>query len=202
LKRALGDLGDPAVLAEARARFNRYVADPASLNAASRHTVLRIVAANADAAAWDQLHAMAKTAKSQLERQELYNLLGAAEDEALAQRALDLAVSGEPPATSVPGMVRSVSGRHPRLAFDFAVAHWDLIANLLEPSTQSGYMPRLIGNASDLALIAKLDAFAKDHIPADARQDVMKSEANVRYLAKVRTDRLPEVDRWLASHGG
>jgi hypothetical protein len=63
-------------------------------------------------------------------------------------------------------------------------------------------MPRLIGNASDLALIAKLDAFAKDHIPADARQDVMKSEANVRYLAKVRTDRLPEVDRWLASHGG
>jgi aminopeptidase N len=198
---ALGDLNDPAVVDEAKARFDRFAADPSSLNAAARNTVLRIVAVHADATTWDRLHAMAKSAKTELERQEFYNLLGAAQDTALAQRALDLAVSGEPAATTVPGMIRSVSNRHPELALDFAVAHWDQIANLLEPSTQSGYMPRLIGNASDLALIAKLDAFAKDHIPGNARQDLMKSEATVRYLAKVRADRLPEVDQWLGAHG-
>ena len=197
---ALGQLGDPAILAEAHRRFEGYVADPSSLNAATRRSVLRIVAVHADAATWDQLHALAKSAKSQLERQELYDLLGDAEDKGLAQRALDLAVSSEPPATTTPGMIRNVADLHPQLALDFAVAHWDQIANLLEPSTQSGYMPRLIGNASDLALIAKLDAFAKDHIPVGARQDVRKSEATVRYLAKVRTDRLPEVDQWLGAH--
>jgi aminopeptidase N len=197
---ALGQFDDPAVLAEARARFDRYIADPASLNAASRRVVLRIVAIHADAARWEQLHALAKSAKTQLERQELYSLLGNAADKALAQRALDLAISGEPPATTTPGMIQAVSILHPDMAFDFAAAHWDRIADLLEPTTQSGYMPRLIGNASDPALIAKLDAFAKDHIPANARQDLRKSEATVRYLAKVRTERLPEVDRWLGPH--
>jgi aminopeptidase N len=196
---ALGQLGDPAVLVEAHKRFENYVADPSSLNAATRRSVLRIVAVHADAATWDQLHTLAKSAKSQLERQELYGLLGDAEDKALAQRALDLAVSGEPPATTTPSMIRNVADLHPELAFDFAVAHWDQIANLLEPSTQSGYMPRLIGNASDLKLIAKLDAFAKDHIPSNARQDLRKSESTVRYLAKVRMDRLPEVDHWLGA---
>jgi aminopeptidase N len=198
---ALGQFDDPAVLAEAKRRFAAYVADPSSLTASTRRSVLQIVAIHADAAIWEQLHAMARSAKTQLERQELYGLLGAAEDPALARRALDLAVSGEPPATTMPGMIRAVSRRHAVMAFDFAVAHWDQIANLLEPSTQSGYMPRLIGNSSDLTLIAKLDAFAKDHIPANADQDLRKSESTVRYLAKVRKERLPEADQWLSTHG-
>jgi len=199
---ALGQLDDPAVLVEAHRRFEGYVADPSSLNAATRRTVLRIVAVHADAATWDQMHVMAKSAKTQLERQELYNLLGDAADKALARRALDLALSGEPPTTTTPSMMQSVSFLHPEMAFDFAAAHWDQIGKLLEPSTQSGYMPRLVGGSSDLKLIAKLDAFARDNIPQTARQDLRKSEATIRYLAKVRQDRLPEVDRWLKTKGG
>jgi aminopeptidase N len=124
------------------------------------------------------------------------------QDDGLAQRALDLAASGEPPATTMPGMIRMVSVRHPALAFTFAAAHWDQIAKVLEPTSQGSYMPRLIGNASDATLIPKLDAFAKDHIPESARQDLRKAEATIRYLAKVRAERLPEADKWIAAHGG
>ena len=196
---ALGDFGDPAVAAEARRRFAAFVADPTTLDAATRRTVLEIVAVRADAAAWDQIHALAKAAKSQLERREYYTLLGLAEDPALARRAMDLALSGEPEVTTAPGMIAAVSERHPEMAFDFAVAHWDEISKFLEPTTIAGAAPRLLANATDPALIPRLDAFAAAHIPAGARQDVLKTDATIRYLARIRTERLPQIDAWLAA---
>ena len=198
---ALGEFGDPDVLAEARKRFVRFAADPASLDAATRRTVLRVVAANADAAAWDQLHAMAQSAKTQVERQELYGLLAVAQDTTLVQRALDLALSGEPPKTTAPGMIGAAAGRHPALALNFAVSHWDQVETYLEPTSSARFVPRLAAGASDLQLIAKLDAFADKHIAATARQDLRKAEANIRYFAAQRKDRLPEVDQWLKALG-
>jgi aminopeptidase N len=199
---ALGDFGDVAVLAEAKKRFEQYVADEASFDAATRSIVLRAAAAHADQATWDQLHGMAKSAKTELERREFYGLLAAAEDTGLAQQALDLAVSGEPPATLGPRLINVVSGRHPEMAFDFAVAHWDKVGPMIEPASEQLYMPRLLRTGFDLKLIAKLDAFAKDRIPASARQGVDKADSLIRYLAKIRQERLPGVDRWVQSQGG
>ena len=198
---ALGDFGDEDVLAEARRRFARFVSDPASLDAATRRTVLRVVAAHADTAAWEQLHAMAQSAKTQVERQELYALLAVAEDPVLVQRALDLALSGEPPKTTSPEMISAAAGRHPSLALDFAVSHWQQVESFLEPTSSARYVPRLASGAWDTQLIAKLDAFADAHIPPTARQDLRKSEANIRYFAAIRKDRLPEVDQWLKKPG-
>jgi hypothetical protein len=50
-------------------------------------------------------------------------------------------------------------------------------------------------------LIVKLDAFAKEHIERTARGELRKTEAGIRYLSKVKQERLPDVDRWLTSHG-
>jgi aminopeptidase N len=199
---ALGDFGDAPVLAEAKKRFARFVADEASLDAGTRSIVLRVAAAHADQAAWDQLHGMAKSAKTEQERREFYGLLASAEDTRLAQQALDLALSGEPPVTLSPRMINVASGRHPEMAFDFAVAHWDKIGPTIEPASEQLYVPRLLITSSDLKLIARLDAFASDHIPASARQDADKAASLIRYLAKIRTERLPEVDRWVKSQGG
>jgi hypothetical protein len=72
---------------------------------------------------------------------------------------------------------------------------------LIEPNVRARYMPRLISDASDLKLIDQLDAFAAGHIPPDGRQDLRKAEANIRYLAKIRREHLPEVDEWLNCQG-
>ncbi len=196
---ALSDLDDPSVQEEARKRFDRYVVDASSLDAGTRRTALGVVAAHADARTWDQLHRMAKSAATELEREELYDLLARAHNEALGQQALQLASSGEPPPTIAPEMIATASYRHPKIAFDFTVAHWDVISSLIEPASQSRFVPSLLNTASDPQLLDSLNGFAERHIPPDARQTLLKTEAVVRYRAAIRNDRLPEVDRWVQS---
>ncbi|HLN48516.1 MAG TPA: M1 family aminopeptidase, partial [Steroidobacteraceae bacterium] len=199
---ALSALDDPSVQAEARKRFDRYVIDASSLDAGTRRTALRVVAAHADALTWDQLHRMAKSAATELEREELYDLLAAVHNEVLVQQALQLASSGEPPPTIAPEMIATASNRHPKIAFDFTVAHWDAISSLIEPTSQARFVPSLLDTASDPQLLDSLDAFAEHHIPPDARQGVRKTESAVRYRAAIRQDRLPEVDQWIQSQVG
>jgi aminopeptidase N len=72
---------------------------------------------------------------------------------------------------------------------------------MLEVTSALQYVPRLTGNSADPATIDKLNAFAAAHVPENARQDYVLAAARVRYVAKVRATRLPEVDRWLAAKG-
>ncbi len=199
LIRVLGQLGDPDVVAEARRRFDRFLTDPSSLDAGARQTVLVVVARRADQSTWLRLHVMAKNAGTLLEKQQLYDLLAAPEDPALAQAALDLAASGEPPTTLAPEMIGVVSNRHPAMALDFVMAHWAQLSPLVEPNSQPEALARLIGASADPSLIDRLEAFAATHIPASGRQPLRQVEAQVRYQASIRRDRLPEVDAWLSA---
>jgi aminopeptidase N len=198
---ALGEFDDPMVLSEARRRWANYRVDPNSIPVAVRSAILQVVAVHADPVTWDDLHAMAKTAGTELERRELYDLLASPRSDALVGRALALAMSGEPPATTMPQMIRSVARRHPVTAFNFAVAHWDAVSALIEPASRPRYIPDLVSDSSDIALTGKLDAFSEQHIPASARGDIRKAEANIHYLDDIRQERLPEVDRWLGAPG-
>jgi aminopeptidase N len=194
---ALSALDDPSVVAEGRSRFADYLRDPSATPANMRRTVLRIVALHADAQSWERLLAMAEQAKSELERRELYAFLAAAEDPALARRALELAFSGKPPATLTSPMIAAVSYLHPDMAFDYATRHWDRLAPYIEPASRPAFIPRLLSNAYNPALIGRLDAFATRHIPSSARQSVRNVKSNIRYNAAIRTKRLPEVVAWI-----
>jgi aminopeptidase N len=198
---ALGALGDPEVLAQARERFERYARDPAALDAATRRSVLHVVAGHANAAQWDRLHEMARSAPTQMERQELYDLLAVVRDPGLARRALELSISAEPPATTRPALITAASYRHPQMAFDFVVTHWSQVEAMVGPGDRPRYVPRLLADASDPALIKKLEAFAAGHIPKSARGELRKAVANIRYRASIRKERLPEIDRWLRAQG-
>jgi aminopeptidase N len=197
---ALGELDDPAVVTEARQRFTGLVAAPASLSAASRRTVLAIVARHATPAEWEQLRHLALTAPSELERAEFYDLMGDAEDPVLAQRALDLALSGETTATTAPALIQHVGSRHPAMALAFLSAHWPQISAMLEPDTRATFAPDVVSGASDPAVADALTAFAEANIPATARQDTRKAVAAIAYSARVREQRLPEADLWLAAN--
>ncbi len=196
---ALSELDDPAVVGEAQKRFQDYVRNPSTLSPELRRSVLAIVALHADAGTWDQLHALAKNAKSALEKQELYVLLGRAKDKALAEKALALAGTDEPPLTNRPSMIRAVSVRFPDMAIDYASAHWNEVTVSLEPDSRAEYVPSLADNSRDLATLPKLHAFADAHIPAGAQGNVRKADATIRFYAKIRTEHLPELDHWLAA---
>jgi aminopeptidase N len=196
----LGRLGDAEVIAQAKGRFKALVGGGA-LQPTEREAVLSIVAVNADPATWDQFHALARDAKTDLEKREYYDLLGDAQDEALAKRALALALSGEPAPTTAPGIISHVSRRHPALALQFVDANWAKISPLLDSSAQGSYAPRLVSGSADPALIGALTRFGAAHLTASAKGDFAKAEAAITYSAEIRSLRLPEVDRWLAAHG-
>jgi aminopeptidase N len=196
---AMNDFGDPGVIAGTRERFQRYLEKPSEFSADARRNLLRNVAVQADQKVWDRLRQIAKTTKSELERQEMYELLGGAQSDVLTKQALDLVFSNELPPTTGPVVLDRISRRHPEIALDFAIANWDRLAKMLEAGSALQYVPGLTRNSADPGSIDKLNAFVAARVPETARQDYVLAIARIRYQAKVRETRLPEVDRYLAA---
>jgi aminopeptidase N len=196
---ALSQFDDPAVVAEARKRLAAYLKDPSNMAPDTRRSVLAILARHANADEWERLHGLAKAETSTLAKHELYALLGTAKDRQLARRALDLALSSEAAVTTRPDIVAGVGSNYPEMAFDFVNSHLALVDSWLEADSRNQYAPDIAANAHDAAMIEKLKAFAKAHIPETARGSATKAESAIALAVEVRTRRLPEVDRWLGA---
>ena len=196
----LGDFGDPAVVAEARRRFERWLAEPDSLQGAGRRTVLAIVATNADAAVWEKLREQALASKDITDRSRLLSLLAASDDPKLADKALVLALSGDVTPTEAPTIIAAVAGSFPDKAFDFAVANRAKVDEFLEPTSRTSYYAELAQGSRDPEMLAKLGRF-KASVPASARGEVEKAEGAIRYRLGVIANRLPDTDRWLSANG-
>jgi aminopeptidase N len=200
LIRGLSELDDADVRAEAHRRFAAALARPESLGGALGQTVQAVAARHADAGVWDELHAQALQAGVTRDKSRLYRLLGATRDPALADRALVLALSGEPPPTIAPAIIASVASLYPDKAFDFALAHRARVEALLEQPSRVVYFTELARSSRDPAMLKKLDAFAQT-IPASSRGEVRKAQAEIRHR-RAFIKRLVEADRWLATHPG
>lgn len=197
----LGTLDDAKVQAEARRRFDAFLADPKSLSPDLRRTVFYMVARNADAAMWERLHTLAKQEKSSMLRDQYYGLLAAAKDKTLAQRALDMALTDEPGVTNGASMISTVSREHPDMAFDFAVAHREQVNKLVDTTSLARYYPGLGGSAADLAMVDKINAFAEKYIATTSRRDAQRVVNGIQTRIKLRAKRMPQIDAWLKQHG-
>jgi len=197
LVQALGEFGDTHVLAEVDKAF---AGELEQLDADHREAVLAVVAARADARTWEQLHGRALAAATEVEKADGYELLGLARDPALAQRALALAISGEPPTTVASRLLRAVGRTHPDLALDFISGHWAQVEPLFGEGAGATIAARFFDTGADAALLPRLDAFVHAHVPPATRERIVKNAAVIRYRATVRAQRLPEADRWIAAH--
>ena len=193
----LGGLQDPAVVAETNRRF--AAGDPLITSGPLRSTLLAVVAYNADARTWDRLREMARTETNPLVKRQLYGLLGGARDPALAQRALDLALTAEPGATNSSQMIGAVASNHPDLAFDFAIRNREQVEALVDVSSRSRFLPGLGSGSADEAMIAKLEDYARRHMTPQSRGPVDRAIAAIRDRVRVRQTQLPAITRWLES---
>ncbi|HET9048493.1 MAG TPA: M1 family metallopeptidase [Chiayiivirga sp.] len=201
LIRTAGSLGDKNVLAEARRRFDAFLADPATLPPELRRTVLGMVAYNADTATWDRIHTLAKQEKSSMLRNQYYGLLAFVKDEALAKRALDMAMTDEPGATLSASMISGTAWEHPDMAFEFAVAHREHIDTLVDSTSLAGYYPSLGAASDDIKMIDKIKAFAEQHIAATSRRNADEVVNGIRTRLTLREQRWQAIDAWLKQHG-
>ena len=193
---ALGGFDDAEIVAGAKQRFLQSEKDPGALPAAIRQPVLGVAALHADSALWEEILHRARTTNDPIEQQRLFEALGAVRDPLLAQRALELALSDVPPVTFAPGIMSAVGYEHPALAVDFALAHEQQVLARLEVSSRWAFIPELAETSSDAALAEKVRAYMQASTPADARQPAEAVIAGVLYRARVRTERLPELEAW------
>jgi aminopeptidase N len=176
----LGRTGDATVLAEARRLFADLDTNPAALDGPLRETWLGVVARHASRADWDKMRKLGQTAESQQIKASMYRLLGGAKDPVLANAALDLALTEEPGKTVSSAIISAVAGEHPDMAVDFALANLKRVEEFVDVSSRSRYVGQLAGGSRDIAMIAKLNAYAKAHLTPQSRGPVDKAIASIR----------------------
>jgi aminopeptidase N len=191
----LGTVHEPGVVAEA----SRLTAarDPLATGGPLRSAIASIVAQNADAATWDRLHDAARAEKNPLIRTQLYRQLASARDEAMARRALDLALTPEPGATNSAGIISAVAAQHPDLAFDFAIRHREQVEGLVDISSRSRFVPQLGARSTDPAMIGRIEDYATHYLTPQSRRPADQAIASIRDRIKVRETRVPDISRWL-----
>ena len=128
-------------------------------------------------------------------------MLAYAKDQALARRALELALTDEPGATNTAGMISAVAGRFPEMAWDFAMAHRAQIDERVDATSRSQYYPALGGASGKLEMIAKIEAYADRYLDKGSRRTADTAIASIRNRIKVREEQLPAIDAWLAKQG-
>lgn len=195
---ALGKMGDPAVLTEARRRFAQLDTQPTALDGPLKTRWLTIVAKQANQADWDKLRALAQSSKSTVERSAIYSLLGSANDRSLAQQALDLAISDEPGKTVSAAMLSAIAERHADMAVDFVLAHKKEVDMLVDASARARFPSHLAMTSTDPAMITRMEKLSAD-LPADVRKSYARTIAVLKERALSRPRTQSEVEAWLGT---
>ena len=199
---SLGLLGDKDIIAEARQRFALFLKDRRTLPPDEQAVVMTIVARNADAATFRQLHAVAKSAGNETELRRYYTALMQVRDSALATSAAAIALSGEipPQADSLRlWLVLALSDEHQQLAWNTFVQHLDA---LLAPHQPYGpmyiaqYGPGMFWNAVPLD---QLESWVKAHVPAEMTADVARGMETARFKVAEKSALIKAADHFLAA---
>ena len=196
----LGKYRDPQVQAEAARLFAAWKQNPEAIPGSLKTTWLRAIGRNADAATWDAIHERAKATTGALERASLYQLLGRAQDEALAKRALDLALTDEPGKTISSGLISAVAAQHPALAIDFVLSHLGQVNQLIDISGRSRFMQRLASASRDLALIPVLESYATNNLAESDRKPIQQAVDRIRSESAQTARIRAETEAWLRAH--
>jgi len=197
LIRALARFDDAAIEAGALQRFHSAAVAPDALPASIRAAVIDVVAAAADEHVWQQLRDHALAATDPMEQRQWWTALAAADDPALALRALQLALQGDTVAAFAMDMVSRVAREHPALAFDHALTHRQALLALVEAAQQQAAIPTLAASSSDPALADRVLAYAERYLAADGRKAADTAVADIRFRAGFRARELPVLERWL-----
>lgn len=194
---ALGDAGDRDVIAEARARFATFVANPASLAPALREPVLGTAGTYADEATWEKLHALFASATGPVEGRQYAIALWGARDPLLAAKNLNMATELPPQMGGELGyydvVVVALNGRQPRAAWAYFKTHADALASKLSAFERPLVLPQLAPLFWNTAPVAEIDALidATQNVPPD---QAARAKHRIDVRLSQRAQLLPSID--------
>ena len=135
----LGTWGDADVIAEARSRFAHFVKDRNAIPVDNQGFILSIVAQNATDAEYEQIHAIAKSAKNETELRRYYPMMMLVRSAELANKSSQLVLSDEIPkqAESIRIQLALMLSEHnPSMSWDIYTKNYErLIAPMMPEGT-------------------------------------------------------------------
>jgi aminopeptidase N len=197
----LGSWGDRAVLQEAHRRFERFLANPAGINPDLQQTVLALTALDADARTFEQLHALARAARDEPERQRFYDALISVRDPALAAEAVQIALSAEIPPQDAQlrlGLVVTLALRHPALGWQAFSTHSAELLNPMGsfvPLYTAQYVPTWFWDALPPE---QLEAWVRSRIPPEMLPALARGMQAVHFRVREKAGLVAAVDAYLA----
>jgi aminopeptidase N len=190
----LARAGDPAAIAQGRARFKRYLADPSSVSPSMIDFVMNVAGRYADPATYDALAERAVQTQSNEERNRFSGALARSNDPALAGRTLQMALSPQLPPQLTTMIVPMVAGsEHIDQAWAFAVANRDALARNMDAIGQNHAFSGIVASSSNPAHADMMEAYVGQHFGPDALVEAQRIGNGIRIRAALKARLLPQV---------
>jgi aminopeptidase N/puromycin-sensitive aminopeptidase len=191
---------DPAVLARANQIVQKYLDDPASVDATLGQTAQVIAARNGDAALFDQLQKVAETSTNPELQDGALRLLAEFQDPALVQRSLDYAVSGkvrnQDAAFQFAIALQSIETRDQ--TWKYIQANWDKVQAQLTTEL-GGYLVRATGSFCSAADRDDVKQFFSTHKVAATEQTLKHAIERIDGCIELRSLQESNLKQWLAA---
>jgi aminopeptidase N len=193
LANTLARSGDPEAIAQAKSRFQRYLADPASVSPSMIDFVVTNAGRYADADTFAALSKRVAETQVSEERSRLGRALTQAEDPALAQRALDLALSPALPPNLSAMVVQGVAREHLGQAWAFAVANREALMKNQDSLGRNRAIPGIVAASANPADAEMMEDYVRKNFDADAQVEAQRVGNGVRVRAAQKARLLPQV---------
>jgi aminopeptidase N len=193
LAMALARAGDPEAIGQARARFARYLEDPASVSPSMIEFVLSTAGRNADAATYDAITKRAMSTTSFEERNRLGRALTSVQDPALAERTMQLALSLQLPPNVALRLVPDVGREHTELAWAFAVQHRDQLLKNADAISSNKTFADVVAASSNPAHADMMEEYVRQNFGPDALVEAQRVGNGIRIRAAQKARLLPQV---------
>ena len=194
LASALARAGEPQAVAEGKARFARYLADPASVSPALIDFVMQAAGRNADAATYEALYKRTMSAQSNEDRNRFGRALTTARDPALSAKTLQLAVSNELPPHITTQIVPSVArAEHIEQAWNFAVANRDTLMKNTDAIGRNRAFPAIVASSTNVAHAEMMEDYVAKNFGPDALVEAQRVGNGIRVRAAQKARLLPQL---------
>jgi aminopeptidase N len=199
---SLGVWGDADTITEARRRFAGFVKDQSSIAPDDQRMVLSIVGLHADAATFEQLHALAKAARDDAAQRRLYLALASVRDPKLGEQVAGIALSPELPAQAIQlrlAMIGTLHQEHPQLGWDTFVGNAEMLMSSfgnMAPLFEAEFVPQFFWNSLPLD---KMEAWIRSHVPAEMNDYIEKGMDSARFQYSQKQELVPAADAYVAS---
>ena len=196
----LGTWGDQDVIEEAHRRFTAFMANHRAITPDDQPVILSVAAQYADAATFQQLHALSTSTRDQSERTRFFSALMQVRDPELAAQAARIALSADipPQADSMRlQLVFQLAPQHQQLAW-MTFSQNSVV--LLKPHTLYGSliaaqdMPKSFWSGVPLA---EIEAWVRSHVPAEMSTDIERGMEASRFKLAEKAMLVREADAYL-----